>query len=261
MTIETAKLIAKAVILSLLGAIALLILYWLFFVSNWEWLPKYLPLLAWGFYFTVLLLVIPCILGMMMAVPIGLVQVTGPRWLAFIARWFCTIIRGTPLLVQVWLIYYGLGSLFPLIPELRQSFLWPVLREGIFYAILAFTLSFAGYEGEVMRGAFLGVPRGELEAARAFGMSPWKVLSRVWFPRAVRQVLPTLAGETVLQLKSTPLAFTITVMDLMGVTSRIRQDTLRIFEPLMLLAVFYMCMTFVIVWGFNRLERMVPQKR
>ncbi len=261
MTIETAKFIAKAVILSLLGAIALLAVYWLFFASSWSWLPNYLPLLAWGFYYTVLLLVVSSVLGMILAVPIGLVQVTGPAWLAFIARWFCTIIRGTPLLIQIWLIYYGLGSLFPLIPELRQSFLWPVLREGIFYAMLAFTLSFAGYEGEVMRGAFLGVPRGELEAARAFGMSPWKVLSRIWFPRAVRQVLPTLAGETVLQLKATPLAFTITVMDLMGVTSKVRQDTLRIFEPLMLLAVIYMCLTFVIVWGFNRIEQMVPQKR
>ena len=79
--------------------------------------------------------------------------------------------------------------------------------------------------------------KGELEAARAFGMSPWKVLRRIWFPRAVRLVLPTLGGETVLQLKSTPLAFTVTVMDLMGVTSQIRQDTFRIFEPLMLLAV------------------------
>ena len=261
MNIEIAKFFAKALILSLLGAIALLIVYWLLFASDWSWFPKYLPLLVRGFYYTVLLLVVSCVLGMILAIPIGLVQVTGPRWLAFIAWWFCTIIRGTPALIQIWLIYYGLGSLFPLIPELRHSFLWPVLREGIFYAMLAFTLSFAGYEGEVMRGAFLGVPLGELEAARALGMSPWKVLTRIWFPRAVRLVLPTLAGETVLQLKSTPLAFTITVMDLMGVTSRIRQDTLRIFEPLMLLAVFYMCLTFVIVWGFNRLERMVPQKR
>ncbi|MGH6907971.1 MAG: ABC transporter permease subunit, partial [Aestuariivirga sp.] len=174
MTIETAKLVAKALILSLLGAIALLFFYWLFFASNWSWLPKYFPLLVKGLYLTILLLVVSCVLGMILAVPIGLVQATGPRWLAFIARWFCTIIRGTPLLVQIWLIYYGLGSLFPLIPELRDSFLWPVLREGIFYAMLAFTISFAGYEGEVMRGAFLGVPRGELEAARAFGMSPWK---------------------------------------------------------------------------------------
>jgi polar amino acid transport system permease protein len=105
------------------------------------------------------------------------------------------------------------------------------------------------------------VPRGELEAARAFGMSPWKVVRRVWLPRAVRLVLPTLAGETVLQLKSTPLAFTVTVMDLMGVTSKIRQDTFRIFEPLLLLAVIYMMLTFLMVYAFTFVEKMVPQKR
>ncbi len=259
--VDMAKLIAKTVILSLLGALALLILYWLFFASNWAWLPKYLPLLAWGLYYTIILLVVSSAIGMVLAIPIGLVQVTGPPWLAFLARWFCTIIRGTPLLIQLYLIYYGLGQVLGGYPELRQTFLWPFLREGFYYALLAFTLSFAGYEGEVMRGAFLGVPRGELEAARAFGMSPFKVLTRVWFPRAVRLVLPTLAGETVIQLKSTPLAFTVAVMDLMGVTSKIRQDTFRIFEPLMLLALIYMTMTFIIVWLFNRIEQMVPQKR
>jgi polar amino acid transport system permease protein len=261
MNFDMAKLAAKVFILAVLATFSFLVLYWLLFVSNWSWLSNYYWLLLKGLWLTLLLLVVSCVLGMLLAIPLGLAQVTGPPWLAFVARWYCTIIRGTPLLIQIYLIYYGFGSLFPQIPGLRQSFMWPVLREGLFYAMLAFTLSFAGYEGEVMRGAFLGVPRGELEAARAYGMSPWKVLSRVWFPRAVRLVLPTLAGETVLQLKSTPLAFTVTVMDLMGVTSKIRQDTLRIFEPLMLLAVIYMCLTFIIVWVFGRLEKQVPVKR
>jgi polar amino acid transport system permease protein len=158
-----------------------------------------------------------------------------------------------------------MGSLFPEIarafPGFRENFMWLIRLDGFYYALLAFTLSFAGYEGEIMRGAFLGVPRGELEAARAFGMSPWKVLNRVWFPRAVRLVLPTLAGETVLQLKSTPLAFTVAVMELMGVRQKISQDTFRIYEPLMFLALIYMCLTFLIVWGFSFVERMVPQKR
>jgi polar amino acid transport system permease protein len=165
--VETVKLIVKTLVLGFLGALALLILYWLFFASNWSWLPKYAPLLFKGFWLTLVLFFISCFFGLLLAIPIGLVQVTGPAWLSFIARWYCTVIRGTPLLVQLWLLYYGLGSLFPMIPGIRESFMWPVLREGFYYAALAFTLSFAGYEGEVMRGAFLGVPRGELEAARA----------------------------------------------------------------------------------------------
>lgn len=255
------KLVIKTLVVTFLAALAIGILYWLFFASNWSWFPDYLPLIIRGIWLTLQLFVISCVLGFILAVPIGLVQVTGPPWLAFLARWFCTIIRGTPLLVQLWLLYYGLGSLFPSIPELRNSFIWPVLREGYYYAALAFTLSFAGYEGEVMRGAFLGVPRGELEAARAFGMSPWKVLTRVWLPRAVRLVLPTLAGETVLQLQSMPLAFTVTVMELVGVASKIRQDTYIVYEPLMLMGVIYMGLTFLFVSAFRFVEKMVPQRR
>jgi len=265
MNIDILKLTVKTFVFTLLALLAAGILYWLFFESDWSWIPKYAPLLPKGLLLTVELLVLSCVFGMLMAIPIGLVQVTGPRWLAILARWFCTVIRGTPLLIQLWLIYYGIGSLFPQIgaayPGFKQNFIWLIRLDAFYYALFALSLSFAGYEGEIMRGAFLGVPRGELEAARAFGMSPWKVLTRVWFPRAVRLVLPTLAGETVLQLKATHLAMTVTVMDLAGVTQKIRQDTFRTFEPLMLLALVYMCMTFVIVWGFSFVEKMVPQKR
>jgi polar amino acid transport system permease protein len=228
---------------------------------TWDWLPTYFPLLMHGLYLTLVLLLTSLVIGFALAVPIGLVQVTGPWPLKILAKGFCTFIRGTPLLIQLWLLYYGVGSLFPGIPGIRESFLWPILKEGFYYAILAFSLSFAGYEGEVMRGAFLGVPRGELEAARAFGMSPWKVLSRVWFPRAVRQVLPTLAGETISQLKSTPLAYTITVMDLMGATTKIRQGTYLTYEPLLFLALVYIILTFFITRAFNYVEGLVPNKR
>lgn len=266
MNVGLIKLIVKSIILLLLAAIASGLIYWLAAVSQWGWLAKYLPLLIKGLWLTVSLWILSCILGMILAIPIGLVQVTGPTWLAAIARGFCTIIRGTPLLLQLWLIYYGLGSLFPKIalvyPDFRTDFMWLIRLDAYWYALLAFTLSFAGYEGEIMRGAFLGVPRGELEAARAFGMSPWKVLTRVWFPRAVRMVLPTLAGEVVLQLKATPLAMTVTVMDLAGVVrNRITQDTYIVYEPLMLLAVIYMCLTFLAVWAFSIIEKKVPQKR
>ena len=260
------KFIIKSLVVGVLLLVAGGLLYWLFAASRWDWIAKYLPLLVKGLWLTLLLWVLSCILGMILAIPIGLVQVTGPRWLAAIAHGFCTVIRGTPLLLQLWLIYYGLGSLFPQIgmiyPEFKNDFTWLIRLDAFWYALLAFTLSFAGYEGEIMRGAFLGVPRGELEAARAFGMSPWKVLTRVWFPRAVRLVLPTLAGEVVLQLKATPLAMTVTVMDLAGVVrNRITQDTYIVYEPLMLLAVIYMCLTFLTGWSFSFIEKRVPQKR
>lgn len=228
---------------------------------NWTWFPEYLPLLIRGLWLTIQLLVLSMVFGLILAVPIGLVQVTGPKWLARIARGYCTLMRGTPLLVQLWLFYFGLGSVFAAYPEVRQSMFWPILREGYFYAILAFTLNEGGYGGEIMRGAFLSVPKGELEAARAYGMSPWKVLHRVWLPRAVRNVLPTLAGETVLMLKATPLAATVTVLDIFGVILRVRQNTYITYEPLITAAILYMALTFLITRAFNHYEGLVPSRR
>jgi polar amino acid transport system permease protein len=228
---------------------------------DFSWFPQYLPMIIKGIGLTLVLLVISLVLGFMLAIPVGLVQVTGPRWLKWLAAGFCTVIRGTPLLVQLWLLYYGLGSFFPQIPWIRQSFMWPVLREGFFYAALAFTLSFAGYEGAIMKGAFQSVPKGELEAARAFGMSPWTVLTRIWLPRAFRIVLPTLGGETILQLKATPLAATVTVIELYGASYQVRQDTYRVYEPLLLVAVIYLALTYVITRIFAYIERQVPQRR
>ncbi len=226
-----------------------------------DWVPKYLPLLLNGLWLTILLLVLSVFFGFLLAVPLGLAQVKGPRPLKLLANLYCRFIRGTPLLVQLYILYFGLGSLFPLVPEIRNSIFWPILREGFFYAVLALSLNFAGYEGEVMRGAFLSVPKGELEAARAIGMSERQVLRRVWFPRAVRNVLPTLNGEIIQQLLATPLAFSVTVMDLMGVLYKVRQDTYRVYEAMLFGAAVYFILTFVMVYFFRKIEAKVPQRR
>ncbi|MBX3577724.1 MAG: ABC transporter permease subunit [Rhizobiaceae bacterium] len=227
---------------------------------RWDWLPNYLGLAVYGIWTTIWILVVTSVLGFALAVPLGFAQVAGPRWLAWPALWFCTTIRGTPLLLQLWLLYYGLGSLFPQFPEIRQSDLWPYLRQAWPYAVVALTFSYAAYEGEVMRGAFAGVARGQLEAGRAFGMSRMTVFRRIWLPQAARSALPTLAGETVWQLKATPLVATITVIDIYSVASRVRQDTFVVYEPLLLLAVVYLCLTGVIVALFRRLEARVPSR-
>jgi polar amino acid transport system permease protein len=227
---------------------------------QWYWLPEYLPQFIQGIWITLQLLVISLVIGMSMAIPIGLVQVTGPWPLAWLARAFCTVIRGTPLLIQLWLVYYGLGSLFPFIPGIRDSMLWPILREAFPYAILAFSVSVAGYEGEILRGAFRGVPKGELEAARAIGMSPFQVLRRVWLPRALQNVFPTLTGEFILTLKATPLAATITVYEVYGIGSVVRQETYRIYEPLLFVAGIYLVLTFILVLFFRYLENRMPKR-
>ncbi|WP_018236990.1 ABC transporter permease [Ensifer sp. BR816] len=228
---------------------------------DFSWIFSYWPLLAAGAVQTVLLLVISVGFGFILAIGLALAQVIGPRWLKPFARGYCTCLRGTPLLIQLWLLYYGVGSLLPMIPGLRASFLWPILREGFFFAAVSFTLNYAAYEAEVLRGALLAVPKGELEAGRSFGMSPFTLLRRIWLPRAIRIALPTIAGEVVLQLKATPLAFTVTVMDLYAVAYKVRQDTLLVYEPLMVVTVFYVCLTLLITRAFKIVEAQVPVRR
>jgi polar amino acid transport system permease protein len=244
--------------------LAIAIILWCALNMRWDWLanPKYQAMMVKGLWNTLWVLVVTMVIGMILAIPIGFVQAAGPAWLAWPARAFCSVIRGTPLLLQIWMLYYGLGSLFPMMsPEFKQSFFFvQFLKPAWPYAVVALSLSVAGYEGEVMRGAFKGVPHGQLEAAKAMGMSRFTMFRRIWLPQAVQRVLPTIGGETVLQLKSTPLISTITIMEIYDVAGRVRRDTLIIYEPLLLLAVVYMCITGIIVLAFRWFENRVPQR-
>lgn len=228
---------------------------------RFEWISKYWPLLIDGAIQTVALLAISVSFGFVLAIGLAFAQVSGGPVARNVSRAYCTFLRGTPLLIQLWLLYYGVGSLLPMIPGLRQTFLWPILREGFFFAAVSFTLNFAAYEAEVLRGALLAVPKGELEAGRAVGMSPWTLVRRIWLPRAIRIALPTIAGEVVLQLKSTPLAFTVTVMDLYAVAYKVRQDTLLVYEPLIVVTLFYVTLTALIARAFKVVEAQVPIRR
>lgn len=228
---------------------------------NFEWIAKYWPLLIDGAIQTVALLVISVTFGFVLAVGLAFARVSGGAIARNLALGYSTVFRGTPLLIQLWLLYYGIGSLLPMVPGLRQSFLWPILREGFFFAALSFTLNFAAYQSEVLRGALLSVPKGELEAGRSLGMSPWLLTRRIWLPRAIRTALPTIAGEIVLQLKATPLAFTVTVMDLYAVAFKVRQDTLLVYEPLIVVTLFYVALTALITRAFGVVEAQVPIRR
>lgn len=250
--IQPHRLILAFVMLSVFVTMALTL--------RWDWLPIYSGQLLLGLWRTTWLLLVSATLGFMLAVPLGLAQTAGHFVLAAPARAFCTTIRGTPLLLQLWFLYYGLGSLFPQFPAIRQSIVWPYLRDAWLYGVLALTLSVAAYFGEIMRGAFAGVPRGELEAGRAYGMSPLKLLRRIWLPRAIIRALPALSGELILLLKATPLVATITVVDLYGAISRVRQDTYLTYEPLLFLAFLYICLTGVLVALTRGIERRFPAR-
>jgi His/Glu/Gln/Arg/opine family amino acid ABC transporter permease subunit len=226
-----------------------------------EFFLSLFPQLLEGTWVTIKLLVVSAIFGTLLAVPVALARVSHNPMLWVPSYLYILVMRGTPLLAQIYLIYYGLGSLFPGIPGLRQSFLWPYLREGFFYAALALILNTAGYSGEILRGAIQAVPHGEIEAGRAFGMSNWLILRRITLPRAIRICLPALGGETILLLKATALASTVAVTEMLGWALKIKADTLRTYEPLLAAAVIYVALTFILTRGFYFVERQLNKDR
>lgn len=208
-----------------------------------------------------MILLISATLGFVLALGVALARMSRNFLVSRLALAYTSVIRGTPLLVQIYIFYYGLGSLFAQFPLIRGSFLWPYLRDGFWYIVIALILSVGAYVGEVVRGGLKAVPRGELEAASAFGMNRTLVLYRVWLPRAIRLLLPTLAGESVMLLKSTALASTIAVVDLLGAANVVRAQTFQVYEPLLLVAAIYICLTFIIEALFALLERATPVRR
>ncbi|WP_048305540.1 ABC transporter permease [Halomonas sp. PR-M31] len=225
---------------------------------SWIFDPFYQEYLWTGFVNTLLLVAVSGILGLILAVIIALIQITAPKPIALLVRGFTTVIRGTPLLVQLFFFYDGVGRLLPQIPGIQESIIWPLLRDPFFYGALTFTISVGAYSGEVIRGAMLSVPSGELAAGRAFGLTRWQVLYRLWLPRAVQICLPTLTGEMILLLKSVPLVSTIAVMDLLKAANLVRDETFLVYEPLLLIAGIYIALTLVLTIAMRFIEHNFP---
>jgi polar amino acid transport system permease protein len=227
---------------------------------DFEWLVTYQEYFLPALQTTLELLLYSGLLGFVLALLVGFARLSKQPFIAWFALSFTNTIRGTPLLVQIYVLYYGLGSLFAEFPSVRESFLWDYLRDGFWYVVLALAISVAGYVGEVIKGGLRGVPKGELEAARALGMPWFLMVRRIWLPRALQILLPSLAGETVLLLKSTALASTVAVMDVLGAANFVRTQTLRTYEPLLVTALVYLVLALLIEYAFRRLARRVPAR-
>ena len=225
---------------------------------DFEWLDTYQSYFLPALQTTLELLLYSGALGFVLALLVGFARLSKQPFIAWLALSFTNTIRGTPLLVQIYVMYYGLGSLFAEFPAVRETFLWDYLRDGFWYVVLALAISVGAYVGEVIKGGLRGVPKGELEAARALGMPWFLMVRRIWLPRALRILLPALAGESVLLLKSTALASTVAVMDVLGAANFVRTQTLRTYEPLLVTALVYLVLALLIEYLFRRLGRGVP---
>ena len=178
----------------------------------------------------------------------GIVAWMGSRGfvLKTLAGAYVFIFRGTPLLLQLFLIYYGLSQF----PAVRASLFWPILREPFWCAVLALALNDGAYASEIFRGALAAVPRGQIEAARACGMSSFTLFRRVIFPVALRQALPSYSTEVILMTKATALASIVTLKELMFTAAKLNSETYRAIEVFLCAGVIYLALNIVIARMF-----------
>ncbi|WP_445680372.1 ABC transporter permease [Radicibacter daui] len=207
---------------------------------------------------TIQLAVSAIFLGAFVAFGLAMMRLSGILPLALLARFYVFVFRGTPLLVQIFLIYYGLGQF----PAVRHSFLWPLLREPYACAVLSLMLNTAAYSSEIIRGGLLSVPPGQVEAARAVGMPRLMILRRVILPLAIRQALPAYGNEMMSMVKATSLASIITLMEVTGVAARIISETYRVIEVFVVAGAIYLALNFtlsrLVLWAERALS---PDKR
>ncbi|MGP4805157.1 ABC transporter permease [Agrobacterium cavarae] len=217
-----------------------------------------IPLLLAGLPLTLQLTAASMAIGFVLALMLALAQQSKRRMVVWPIRAFVEVFRGTPLLMQIFLIYYGLGQFRP---WLQTIGIWPLLREPYWCAILALSLNEAAYGSEILRGAIKAVPRGLVEAATASGMSKVLTLRLVVLPLALRQAIPNYSNEIVLMVKGTSLASIITLMEVTGIAQNLISETYRAVEVFIAAGAIYLALNFAIISALNALEtRLTPYR-
>ena len=206
---------------------------------------------------TLLLFSVSVLLGGLLALVIVSLRVSGNPVLAGFAKGYIFVFRGSPLLIQMFLVFYGLGQF----GVIRYSFLWPFLREPVVCAVLSLALCTAGYSAEIFRSGIRAVSPKEIEAARAIGMSGFLLVRRIIAPIAFRHALPAYSTEIVLMMKSTALASLVTVWEVTGVAQRLISQTYRTMEVFLCAALIYLVLNFLILQAMALLERSLSKHR
>lgn len=218
-------------------------------MSEWDFLSGTMLRLLGGLPVTLELTAVSISAGVVLAVGLALLR-EASRIGSWCVRFYVFVLRGTPLLLQIFLVYYGLGQF----PWVRHSFLWPFLRQPWWCAILALTLNTAAYGSEIVRGGLGAVPEGAIEAARVAGMSRLTTYRRIVLPLAFRQALPAYGNEWVIMIKSTSLASIVTLMEVTGVAYAIISETYRAVEVFLCAGAIYLTLTFLLTRAVAALE-------
>lgn len=212
-------------------------------LANW-------PLFARGIWITLELTAVAVAIGFLIALPAGLARARRMPWVAPALGVYVYLFRGTPLLVQTFLIYYGLAQF----DWIRSSWAWEFLRNPWWCAVIAFSLNSGAYATEIMRGAFETTPRGEIEAAEALGLRPWMVTWLVLVPSSLRRALPQYGNEVVFMLHGSAIASVITIQDILGAGRTLNAKFYLAYEGFVTAALLYMAITLLLVLIFRGLE-------
>ncbi len=205
-----------------------------------------------GLAVTLWMLVLSMSIGFCLAVPLGVARVSQRRWLANLVGTYTWLFRGTPLYVQLLFFYSGVYSLH-IVKD--TEFLNLFFREGFNCTILAFVLNTCAYTTEIIAGSIRATPPGEIEAARAYGMSDFKLYWRIILPGSLRRALPALSNEVIFMLHGTSVAFAATVPDLLKVARDVNAETFRSFEAFGIAGLLYLSVTFALVALFRKAEQ------
>lgn len=203
-----------------------------------------------GIVLTVALTLPALLIGFCVSVPLAFMRASNNNCVSTPVLAYTYAFRGTPLIVQLFLTYYGLGQ----IELVRNSAAWVLLRDPFWCALLALSLNSAAYTTEIFRGGIRAVPRGMVEAAQAIGMSPMQQARRIIFPLAFRIVLPSYANEVISLLKASSLASTVTLLEITGLARKLVSETFAPYEVFLAAGTLYLMLTCLISTLFRRLE-------
>ena len=191
---------------------------------------------------TLKLLSVSLIIGLFIGLFFAILRINKNIFISKFAYGYSYVFRGTPLLVQIFIIYFGLGQ----IEYLRSTVLWVILKEPYWCAIIAFALNTGAYTSEILRSAFQTIKPGIIEAGKSLGISNKVIFFKIQIPIAIRQSLPAYGNEIILMMKGTSLASTVTIMDLTGVAKYIISTTFKPIEVFIVAGGIYLLMTFII---------------
>ncbi|MBD1576760.1 MULTISPECIES: ABC transporter permease [Vibrio] len=206
-----------------------------------------LPLYLEGLWTTFWLVGLSLIIGLFIAIPAGVARSSKNKLINFPVWCYSYFFRGTPLLIQLYLIYYGMNQFMQV-----KDTLW---EHAWFCALVAFVLNTGAYTAEIIAGAIRGLDKGEIEAARAYGMSNWKVYRRIILPSALRRALPAYSNEVIFMLHGSAIAGIVTVMDITGVARLVNSRTYAPFEAFFTAGVFYMILSMSLIYAFKLTEK------